>query len=398
MSSTSLVMTMERGRTLGGYLVLTLGVLLLLASAFRGLTRDLGSTTAEPAPGYRTVSATRGDLAETVVATGRMEPVARVPVRSEVSGVIRHVQAEEGQRVTRGEPLFELDRERLQDRVNELRANLQMRRASARYDLVGRATLELQQARRAHNRIAALHARGVASVRDHDDSLHALQLAEVALRDARAEQAARTAAVAQAEHTLHRAEKDLERAVIRAPIDGLVVERPAELGAVVADVTSSGATLLAVVADDERIRLVAEVDENDIAPVRVGQSARVALDAFPGETFTGIVRKVSSSGTVERNASSFEVEIELPGDPRIRVGMSADARVVVHEHRDAVLIPNAAIGRGAEGPWVRVADAQVALGYRRVPIREGYSDGFHTVVAEGLMPGDAVLVPQEAAE
>jgi HlyD family secretion protein len=324
-----------------------------------------------------------------------MEPLSRVPVKSEVSGVVRHVRVEEGDRVERGQILFELDRERLADRVNALRAGLHVKRAAAQYDLVGRASLELEQARREHQRIAKLHERGVTSAREFDDSLHQLQLAEVSLTDARAEKEAREAAVLEAEHMLRQAEKDLERAFIRAPIDGLVVERPVDIGAVVADVTAAGATLLAVVADDQRIRLVAEVDENDIAPVRVGQTAEVAVDAFPDETFIGSVRKVSSSGTVDHNVSNFEIEIELPADERIRVGMSADARVVVSEHADVLLIPNNAILRGREGPRVRVRDNDASGGFRLAKIQEGYSDGFQTVVREGLREGEVVLAPTD---
>jgi HlyD family secretion protein len=305
------------------------------------------------------------------------------------------VRIEEGDRVEQGQVLFELDRERLEDRANALRAGLHVKRAAAQYDLVGRASLELAQARREHERVAKLHERGVTSAREFDDSLHRVRLAEVGFTDAKAEKAAREAAVLEAEHRLRQAEKDLERALIRAPIDGLVVERAVETGAVVADVAAAGATLLAVVADDKRIRLLAEVDENEIAPVQVGQTAEVTVDAFPGEKFVGTVRKVSSSGTVDHNVSSFEIEIELPADDRIRVGMSADARVVVREHDDVLLVPNNAILRGREGPRVRVQDPEASGGFRLAKIQEGYSDGFQTVVQRGVREGEVVLVPAD---
>jgi HlyD family secretion protein len=383
-------------RRAGTYALLSASGALLLVLAYTGLTRGLGPGGDAGSFALQPEVVKRGNLRHTVAATGRMEPLSRVPVKSEVSGLVRSVQVEEGDRVEQGQVLFELDRERLLDRVNALRAGLQVKRAATQWDLVGRASLELDQARRDHERIAKLYERGVTSEREFEDSRHKLRLAEVSLTDARAEKAAREAAVSEAEHRLSQAEKDLSRALIRAPIDGLVVERPVDIGAVVADVTAAGATLLAVVADDRRIRLVAEVDENDIARVRVDQEAEVTIDAFPGETFGGTVRKVSSSGTVEHNVSNFEIEIELAADERLRVGMSADARVVVLEYRDVVLVPNVAILRGKEGPRVRVQDDEASAGFRLARIVEGYSDGFQTLVKGGVEEGEVVLIPSDA--
>ena len=178
----------------------------------------------------------------------------------------------------------------------------------------------------------------MASLLELETFEHELRIAEIALRDAHAELAARRAAVAQGREILRQAERDLANSMVRAPIDGVVIQRDGEIGRAVADVTSSGGTVLAVIADDRRIRLVAEVDENDIARVRLDQEAVVSIDAFPGETFAGRVRKVSSAGTVVGRVSSFEVEIELEAGSRLRVGMSSDGRIVVRAHPGVLLI------------------------------------------------------------
>jgi HlyD family secretion protein len=127
----------------------------------------------------------------------------------------------------------------------------------------------------------------------------------------------------------------------------------------------------------------------------VGQPARVHIDAFPGEVFTGTVRKVSSSGTSDGGVSSFEIEIEVAPDQRVRVGMSADARVEVRRHRSVLLVPNTALVRTEAGAKVRVAKR----GGRPelVAIEEGYSDGFRTVALGGLSEGDTVLVRSDGA-
>ena len=371
------------------------GGVLLLGLVFMGLTADLQPDEGDSNATYSSGRVELGDLNETVVASGTMEPLVRVSVISEVSGIIERVHVEAGDRVTRGQPLFELDRERLQARVAERRAELRLREANARYDLIGRAQAELDQARRDRARVAELRERSVSSELELERMDHELRLAKISLNDAHAAIAARQAAVEQARELLRQANRDLENALIRAPVAGVVIERDGEVGRAVADVTRNGGTVIAVIADDRRIRLVAEVDENEIARVRVGQSAEVTLDAFPGERFHGVVRKISVAGSTEGNISNFEIEVELLADVRFRVGMSSDARVVVHEHRGVLLVPNIAIARRKDGPMLRIPDVSGRNGaYTLRPIEMGYSDGFQTVVFGGVSEGDVILVPE----
>lgn len=367
----------------------------LIALVFQGLTADLRPGGNDPDAEFRTVQVERSALDETIVASGRMEPLVRVPVISEVSGIIAVVSVEEGDRVEEGQPLFELDRVRLEARVAELQAGLDLQQANARYDLVGRAQAERDQARRDRDRTAALLQRNVASQIELEQFEHALRLAEIGVNDSRAELAARQAAVAGAREKLRSSERDLENALIRAPVSGVVIERSGEIGRAVADVTRNGGTVVAVIADDRRIRLVAEVDENDIARVAVGQRAVVTIDAFPGESFGGSVQRISAAGKSEDNIANFEIEVRLDPDERLRVGMSSDARVVVREHRDVLLIPNTAIVREADGPVVRMVDVGGGNGFQMRPIRTGYSDGLQTVVHEGLHQGDVILVRRD---
>ena len=375
-----------------------LAVLLAAGAVFAGLTADMRDDEDDPDALYLTQRVERGELREMVVASGAMEPLVRVPVISEVSGIISAVHVEEGDRVQRGQPLFELDRERLEARVAERRAELQLRQAHARYDLIGRAQAELAQARREHARIAQLRERDVLASNALETAEHQLRLAEIALNDADAETASRRASVAQSREVLRQATRDLENAIVRAPIDGVVIEREGEVGRAIADVTSSGGTTIAVIADDRRIRLVAEIDENDIAGVRTGQTALVAIDAFPSETFEGRVRKISAAGIQTGSISNFEVEIQLDRDERLKVGMSADARVIVREHRQVLLVPNAAVVRQASDTLLRIADVAGDDGSRLAPVELGYSDGFHTIVARGVDEGDVILVRSPRAE
>lgn len=387
------------GRSLRRIAGWTVGGIALAGAAvavFAGLTADMRGEDDEAGAAYRSRTVERGALRETVVASGTMEPLVRVPVISEVSGIISHVHVEAGDRVKRGQPLFELDRERLEARVAERRAELQLREAQARYDLVGRAEADLEQARREHARVERLKERDVLAQQALESSQHDLRLAQIALNDSHAETAARAASVAQARESLRQAERDLENAIVRAPIEGIVIEREGEVGRAVADVTAMGGTTIAVIADDRRIRLVAEIDENDIAGVRPGQHADVTIDAFPGERFAGSVRKVSAAGVQTGSISNFEVEIQLDPDERLRVGMSADARVVVREHEQVLLVPNAAIVRQASETLLRVRDVGGGERSKLAPVELGYSDGFQTIVTSGVGEGDVILVHSEA--
>ncbi len=368
------------------------GTLIGVIGVFRGLTADIAPGDEDPDAEFRAYSVERGNLVETIVASGAIEPLVRVPVISEVSGIIATVHVEEGDRVRKGQPLFELDSERLDARVAERRAELQLRQANASYDLIGRAEVLRDRARREHSRKAELHQNQVASALDLERAEQDLRLAEIAVGDARAESLARRAAVAQARELLRQAERDQANIVVRAAVDGVIIRRDGEIGRAVADVTNSGGTVVAVIADDTRLRLVADVDENDIARVRVGFETSIRIDAFPDEEFRGHVRKISSSGTVEGNVSNFEVEIEVEADERLRVGMSCDARVTVREHHDVLIVPNTAVVRRSGSAHVRTPDVGGGPAFRLTPVRLGSSDGFHSVVAEGLSKGDVILL------
>ena len=380
-------------RLLNGLIVvLALGA--FVALVYLGLTWDLREDDSGDSAGFRSETVTRGPLDEKVVATGTLEPFARVVVQSEIPGMVARVLVDEGQRVERDQPLVELQRDRLEDRAAQLRAQLAEREARARFDLVGRASAELDKARRNQTRGERLRKEDILSAERLEDLRHAVRLAEIALTDAKAETAARHAAADQARNALRRAERDLEQTVIRSPVDGVLVSRPVEVGTAVADIQNGG-TVVAELADDRRIHMTAEVDENEVARVRVGQRAAVRIDAFPGETFDGRVRRISASGESDGSMSSFEVEIEIDLDGRVRVGMSADARIAVAHHADALLVPNAAILRTDAGPRVRLAQADGREGFEWVGIHEVYSDGFQTVVANGVAEGDVLLVRAE---
>jgi HlyD family secretion protein len=368
-----------------------LSAAVLLWGIYQGLTWGLRDSEVGSQPDFDLVAVVRGDLAEQVIGTGVTKPLRFVVVQSEIPGVVTQVRVDDGDRVQRDDILVELDRDRLESHVAELRAALDMAQAHARYDVVGKGELDLAEAERNLERASRLAEQKVASPERLEQTERAVQRARIALSDARAEAAARRAAVARAEAALRLAEKNLEKSVIRAALDGVVVRREVEVGSAVTDLEHGG-TVIAVLADDGSIHVLAEVDENDISKVRSGQPAEVRIDAFPNQEFAGRVRKVSWSGTSDGALANFEVEIELDPDPRFRVGMSADVRITVGEHRGVLLVPNNSILRRDGGPAVRRATNR-GRSQEIVPVDAGYSDGFQTVIAEdSVAEGDRVLV------
>jgi HlyD family secretion protein len=363
----------------------------LLWAVYRGLTWDLRGEAEASVGGLQPVKVERRDLAEQVIATGVTKPLRFVVIQSEIPGVVARVLKDDGDRVQQGDVLVELDRERMEHRVEELRAALAMDTARAGFDVKGKAESEYRRAKQDFERVQGLSERNVASAERLDVARTAFELARIALADAEAETTVRKAAVEKATARLRLAEKDLEKAVIRSPIDGVVVNRKVEVGNAVTDLEHGG-TVIALLADDRSIHVHAQVDENDIAGVRTGQEAEVRIDAFPDETFVGHVSKVSLSGAGDGKLASFEVEIELDPDPRFRIGMSSDVRITLREHKAALLVPNNSILRTSDGPAIRLAQGSGGA-YEIVPIRELFSNGFYTAIDEtGISEGDRVLV------
>jgi HlyD family secretion protein len=337
-------------------------------------------------------------LRETVVGTGTVEPALRVQVKSEVPGIVSALHVERDERVTVGQLLVSLDPSRLEAQRDELRAAVEVQRNLAAEELAAVAAARLDHARREFRRVEELAAGGVVSQRARDDARLEFETAQLGYSNAKHQAAARRSELERISRSLERVERDLERLEIRAPIAGILLERPVELGSPVADVSASnGGTLIATVADDSALHLLAAFDENDIRGVARGQPAEVRIDALADDVLPGKVTRIASSGRFERGATVFDVEISLPSEARLRVGMSGDARVVVATHADVLVVPSDSIVRGPDGPSVRRRSSSNG-GFELTPIEEGYSDGLSTIVASGVRAGDTLLVPQARRE
>jgi HlyD family secretion protein len=203
--------------------------------------------------------------------------------------------------------------------------------------------------------------------------------------------------VAQAEAAVERAEEELANATIRAPIRGTVLTRDVEIGSPVSSILNLGAnaSLVMTIGDIQEVFVRGRVDEADIGLVRLGLPARITTESFRGRVFQGRVTQISPIGVEKDNVTTFEVEVSIdnPGQ-ELKANMTANAEIVLEEHAEALIVPEAAIVYDAErNASVEVVDPAADTGRRRVPIRIGIGNGTRTEVLEGLKVGDQVVLP-----
>lgn len=286
-----------------------------------------------PAP-YQTEAARRGTLTVTVSATGTLEPTNEVEVGSELSGVVRSVEATYNQRIAKGQVLARIDTTKLEAQAAQHRAALAAAEAK-----VAEARATVEEDRVALERLEQVRERSGGKVPAQAD----LDAAIAALARARATLASAQAAVAQARATLQATLVDLGKAVVRSPVDGVVLERSIEPGQTVA-ATLEAPVLFTVAEDLRRMELRVDVDEADVGRVAAGQEARFTVDAFPDRTFAARVSQVRLGATTTSGVVTYKAVLAVDNDDlALFPGMTATAEIVVERDEDALLVPSAAL-------------------------------------------------------
>ena len=286
------------------------------------------------APRYRTASVTRGDLVVTVTATGNLQPTNQVDVGSELSGTMAAVLVDVNDSVKRGQVLARLDTTRLEHQVEDARGGLAAAQAQVKL-----AAATVRETELHYDRLKRMHAQSQGTVPAQTD----LDTAEAAWQRAVAAQSNAVAAVARARAVLNTDQTNLSKAIIRSPIDGVVLSRSIEPGQTVA--ASLQAPVLFVLAEDlSKMELQVDVDEADVGQVRAGQPARFTVDAYPGREYPATVRRVSYGSQVKDGVVSYLTELTVNNDDlSLRPGMTATAHITVNERHDVLLVPAAAL-------------------------------------------------------
>ena len=356
---------------------------------------------------YRLGKVERGPLQAVVVASGTLNAVTTVQVGSQVSGQVQEIFADFNTQVKKNQVIARIDPQSFELRVNQARADVDAARsavavavsglASQKAEL-GRVRVNLADAERDLNRKKTLVEKNFISPAEldkartlYDSTIEQVKSVEAQRGIAESQIGSAEAAVKQREALLKQAQVDLERTIIRAPVNGTVILRNIDAGQTVA--ASLQAPVLFTIAQDLRdMQVEAAIDEADVGRLGVGQQASFTVDAFPRRNFTGEIRQIRKSPINVQNVISYTVVISAANpDQSLLPGMTANVRVVVDSRENVLKVANAALRfRPAPGRlWIPGPDGQP----KAVAVRTGLTDGTSTELLEGpLKEGDEIII------
>ena len=366
-----------------------------------------GSTKIDPS---KLAKVEKGDLAKSVVATGKVETITKVEVKSKASGIVKKLYVEYGDKVKKGQLLAQLDKIEIEAGVEQSKAALLAAQANlkgseadyerAKVDAEGP---DVPLLKRAYERNLEMQRSGVVSQSALDDAEKDYRMAVNKQNVARAQMTVLQAKIAQSQAqvaedqaNLKQLEEQLSYTDIVSPIDGIVLSRDVEIGDAVSSilVLGSSATLVMTIGDTSQVYVKGKVDESDIGRVYMHQPARIKVESFKDKTFNGVVTKISPMGVEKDNVTTFEVRVSIdnPGG-ELKAEMTANAEIILDEHKNVLQIPEGSIiydkDRKAS---VEVPDPKGKDGQRKVAINIGISNGAKTEVLSGLKEGDQVIL------
>lgn len=336
-----------------------------------------------------TVKAERGELTETVTATGTVESVTQVDVGTQVTGIIDKLYADYNSVVKKGELLAELEKTTLASDLKSAEANVESARLTYEYNLTN------------YKRDKALHDKQLISDYEYQTSQKELQVSKTAYDKATADRV--------------RAAKNLNYAEIYAPIDGIVISREVEVGQTV--VSSMNVANLYVIADLDHMQVIGNVDEADIGQVKMGQNVSFTVDAYPDEKFSGTVTQVRLNPTTTSNVVTYEVVVSAENpDHKLIPGLTANLTIYVMQSDNVLLLPNKVFnfqpqegGEGSDLPKPRKYEAKQLADDQKliwvvdknelVPtvVTVGQTNGIKTEILSGLKGGAVVALDYSVA-
>lgn len=340
---------------------------------------------------YTTATVSKGNISNSVTATGTVEPVTKVEVGTQVSGIIDKLYADYNSLVKKGQLIAEMDRVTLTSELNSQKAA---------YD-GNKAEYEYQQKNYARSK--ALHEKSLISDTDYEQAVYNYEKAKSTFESSKA--------------GLEKAQRNLSYATITSPIDGIVINRAVEEGQTVAAGFETP-TLFTIAADLTQMQVVANVDEADIGGVEEEQRVSFTVDAYPNDTFEGKVTQVRLEATTESNVVTYEVVISAYNpDIKLKPGLTANVTIYTLEKSDVLCVPSKALRFMPEAPFIGSEDiVKDCEGKHKLWTREGktftahavetgISNGSDTEILSGIPEGTTVVtdavagqMPGEAAQ
>ncbi len=348
--------------------------------------RLFGGSTAKHKVTYETATVIKGEISESITATGTIEPVTEVEVGTQVSGIIDKIYADYNSVVTKGQLIAEMDRVTLQSEVASQRAAYNGAKAEYEYQ------------RKNYERNRGLHEKQLISDTDYEQFVYNYEKAKSSYESSQA--------------SLAKAERNLSYATITSPIDGVVINRAVEEGQTVASGFETP-TLFTIAADLTQMQVVADVDEADIGGVKDGQRVTFSVDAYPNDTFEGVVTQIrlgedssTSSGSSGTSGTvvTYEVVISAPNpDLKLKPRLTANVTIYTLDRKNVLSVPARALRFTPEKPligendivkdcesehklWTREGNTFIAH-----PVTVGISNGVNTEIVSGIDEGATVV-------
>jgi HlyD family secretion protein len=280
---------------------------------------------------YRTETIGRGDIEAQVVTAGTLNPLETIDIGAQVSGKVMKLYADYNSPVKAGDIVAELDQEQQKMKIQQNEASYQTRLAS-----LEQAKVTLQTSERGFERAKALMAKNLLSVEEMD-------AAEAAYLNAKSALASSQASLAQAKSTLDQSRVDLGYCIIRSPVDGVVITRKVNIGQTLQS-SFTAPVLFQVATDLTKMKVECDVDESDIGKVKEGQKVRFTVEAYPNDSFNGIVAQVRVSPTTVQNVVTYTtiVNVDNP-EKKLLPGMTATVSIIVGEAKNVLRVSNAAL-------------------------------------------------------
>lgn len=363
-------------------IILTAAVIAVAAGAVYLL---FGGSKAKHKVTYETATVTKGEISESITATGTIEPVTEVEVGTQVSGIIDKIYADYNSVVTKGQLIAEMDRVTLQSEVASQRAAYNGAKAEYEYQ------------RKNYERNRGLHEKQLISDTDYELSVYNYEKAKSNYESSQA--------------ALAKAERNLSYATITSPIDGVVINRAVEEGQTVASGFETP-TLFTIAADLTQMQVVADVDEADIGGVADGQRVTFTVDAYPNDTFEGRVTQIrlgeasstSSSSSTSNTVVTYEVVISAPNpDLKLKPRLTANVTIYTLDRKDVLSVPARALRFTPERPLISENDivkdcpgehklwTREGNTFTAHPVETGISNGVSTEIVSGISEGMVVV-------
>lgn len=364
-------------------IILLIAVIVVIAAIGTWL---LGSSSTKRKVTYATATVSKGEISESVTATGTIEPVTEVEVGTQVSGIIDKIYVDYNSVVTKGELIAEMDRVTLLTEVESQRATYNGAKAEYEYQ------------EKNYKRNKGLHEKQLISDTDYELSLYNYEKAKSTYESCKA--------------TLAKAERNLAYATITSPIDGVVISKDVEEGQTVASGFETP-TLFTIAADLTQMQVVADVDEADIGGVEEGQRVTFTVDAYPNDVFEGKVTQIrlgddSSSSSTSSSSSStvvtYEVVISAPNpDLKLKPRLTANVTIYTLDRKDVLCVPSRALRFTPEAPLINEndivndCDAEHKVWtlegntFTAHPVEIGISNGINTEIVSGITAGTVIV-------